>query len=92
MPGGPGFEEEAKTLGRILEAVREDDVSATVLNRAPSPFQFRVLSTGRLIYCADPVALADFVEQVLNVYGDFVTDYEAFLRDYDDALVARYGR
>ncbi len=88
----PTFRAEIEMVGCILEAVREDDVSATVLNRAPAPFQFRVLSTGRLIYCSDRLALADFVERVLNAYGDYVTDYERFLREYDAALVERYGR
>lgn len=88
----PTSQAESEMVGCILAAVREDDVSVTVLNRAAAPFQFRVLSTGRLIYCADRLALADFVERVINAYGDYITDYEGFLHEYDAALVERYGR
>lgn len=88
----PAFREEIEIVGRIAETARDDDVTATILNRAAAPFQFRVLSTGRLIYCADRLALADFVEQVINDYGDFVIDYEGFIKEYDAALVERYGR
>lgn len=86
----PTFEEEMDAIGCITGAAHAEDVSVTTLNRAPAPFQFRVLSTGRLLYCVDRVALADFVEQVLNVHGDYVIDYERFLGEYDAALLERY--
>lgn len=87
----PSAEAELQLRARVLAALRQDDVSITVLNRAPSPFQYRVLSTGRLIYCASPVELADFVELVLNRHADFLPHYEAFLREYDAALALRYS-
>ncbi len=90
MDALPSFGEELETIGRVIDATCRDDVSVTTLNRAPVIFQFRVLETGRLIHCADPVALADFVEQVLQRHGDYVIDYERFLREYDAALVERY--
>lgn len=88
----PSFDEELEATGCVTAAANADDVSVTTLNRAPAPFQFRVLTTGRLIYCADEVALADFVEEILNRHGDYVIDHETFLREYDAALVERYGR
>ena len=68
-----------------------DDVSLTVLNRAPLPFRFRVLETGRPLFVFDKDALADFTEQTLVYYHDFRPDYEAMVRDYDSALRERYG-
>jgi hypothetical protein len=62
----------------------------TLLDRAPAPFQYEVLATGRLLLCTDPAALADFVETVLDRHADYVTD-ERFLREYDQALVERYA-
>ena len=87
----PSGSKEVDFRNRILRAVEQEDVSITILNRAPSPFQFEVLTTGRLLYQEDSVALADFVESVLNTHCDFAVDYEAFLREYDAALVEQYS-
>lgn len=87
----PSGSEESAFRSRVLHTVEQDDVSITILNRAPSPFQFEVLTTERLIYQDDSVALADFVEGVLNRYCDFAVDYEAFLREYDEALRDQYS-
>lgn len=88
----PGFDEEMELRADILDTLGDEDVSIVFLDRAPSPFQHEVLSTGRRIYCSDEIALADFVEGVLRVYLDFGIDYRAFLEEYDRSLVARYGR
>lgn len=87
----PAFDEELRLIGLVTEILREEDVSVTVLNRSPSPFQYRVLSTGRKLLVTDEVALADFCEWVCKRHGDFVIDYENFLREYDQALVEAYG-
>jgi predicted nucleotidyltransferase len=75
-------------LERILH---EEDFSILILNRAPVLFQFRVLETGRRLVCRDPVALADFVERVISLHADFIVDHERFVKEYDEALVERYG-
>lgn len=85
------FRDEMEFRGEILACLHEDDVSITLLDRAPAPFQYEVLATGRLLLCTDPVALADFVETVLDRHADYVTDHERFLREYDQALVERYA-
>jgi predicted nucleotidyltransferase len=87
----PSGDLEFEFRSQILHAVREDDVSITILNRAPSPFQFKVLTTGRLVYRDDPVALSDFIESVLNTHCDFAVDYAAFLQEYDATLAEQYG-
>lgn len=86
----PTPDEELRLIGDVEDALGIDDVSVTVLNRAPLPFQFRVLASGRLLYCADAIALADFQERVCKLYGDFGIDYERFLSEYDRALVEAY--
>lgn len=92
-PGAaPGFRDEMHLRGRIFEALQEEDVSITLLDRAPPIFAFRVLETGRLLYCADPDALADFQARTFSRHADFVIDHERFCREYDEALVSRYGR
>lgn len=88
----PGFCEQVEITATISDVLHTDDVSVTVLNRCAPVFQYRVLSTGRLLRCSDPTALADFVEQVLNKYHDLAGDYERFYQEYDAALVERYRR
>lgn len=87
----PGFDAEMELRGEIHAALAEDDVGIVFLNRAPSPFQHEVLSTGRRLYCSDETALADFVERVLRVHADFVFDHRRFLAEYDQALRERYA-
>ncbi len=87
----PDFRKRLEVTAAIIEALRTDDVSVTVLNRSGPVFQFRVLSTGRLLVCLDRTALADFVEGVLCRYHDFVPDYDRFNEEYDAALVERYA-
>ena len=72
--------------GDILATLGEEDVSITLLERSDPIFQHEVLSTGRLLLCADETELADFVEQVLDRHADFVIDHQRFLAEYDDAL------
>lgn len=87
----PGFQEEMALRSTILDALGEEDVSITVLNRAPVIFQFRVLSTGRLLCGADAWALADFIARLLSRHADFRIDYDHFVREYDRAMRARYA-
>ena len=88
----PDFKRQLEIYGRIPEILHEDDVSITILNRSPVLFQMRVLQTGRQIVCRDPVALADFVEFVISRHADYIVDHRRFTKDYDQALVERYGR
>ena len=88
----PAFERQLEIYGKIPEILHEDDVSITILNRSPALFQMRVLQTGRQIVCRDPVALADFVEFVISRHADYIVDHQQFVKEYDQALVERYGR
>ena len=86
----PAFAAEIDLVGLVTGVLGEDDVSVTVLNRAPCAFQRRVLAEGRPLLTTDDVALADFVEEVIDRYCDFAIDREHFLREYDDALRERF--
>lgn len=87
----PEFSDQLGLIGRVTGILREDDVSVTVLNRSPVIFQYRVLSTGRRLFCTDEIALADFVERMLKLHGDYVIDHQLFLREYDRALIEEYA-
>lgn len=87
----PSRRDQVEILDRVLVAAREDDVSVVILNGAAPSFQFKVLSTGRLVYRGDPVGLADFIEDVLNSHGDLEITNSRFVREYDAALVTQYA-
>ncbi|EKP95242.1 type VII toxin-antitoxin system HepT family RNase toxin [Thermaerobacter subterraneus] len=87
----PDLRELANLQGAVEDALGLEDVSVTVLNRTPLPFQFRGLTNGGLLYVADPVALADFRERVCKLYGDFDPDYRRLALDYDRALKEAYA-
>ncbi|GAB6876933.1 type VII toxin-antitoxin system HepT family RNase toxin [Thermaerobacter litoralis] len=87
----PDLRELANLQGDVEDALGLEDVSVTVLNRTPLPFQLRVLTDGRVLYVADPVALADFRERVCKLYGDFEPDYRRLALDYDRALKEAYA-
>lgn len=89
--GIPDAEAHVTLIVKVTEALREDDVSVTVLNRAPLPLRHKVLAQGRQLFVFDDVALADFIEQTLGRYLDYQVDYARFLREYDTALVEEYG-
>jgi predicted nucleotidyltransferase len=77
-------------ITRIIEVLREDDVSVTVLNKAPLAFQHRVLAQGRRLLVRDEIAHADFVERTVTRYSDFAVDEARFFEEYDRALVEEY--
>lgn len=87
----PDLARQGQLYADIPEILHEEDVSITILNRAPVLFQFRVLETGRLLLCRDPIALADFTEEVISRHADFIVDYEQFVKEYDQALRERYA-
>ena len=82
----PDLDRELELRGEILATLGEDDVSITLLERSDPIFQHEVLSTGRLLMCADEAELADFVEHVLDRHADFSIDHRRFLAEYDAAL------
>jgi predicted nucleotidyltransferase len=87
----PDVDAEMTARAAVLDALQEEDVTIVFLNKAGSPFQYEVLSTGRRLFCSDATALADFIERVLKVHGEYVIDYEPFLEEYGRALRERYG-
>jgi len=67
-----------------------DDINVLMLNDAPVILQFKVISTGKLLYERDARAASDFQEIVCKQFADFMPDYLAFCRDYDRFLHEAY--
>lgn len=87
---GSSLLQHLELIGRITEALHEDDVSVTILNRAPLAFRHRVLAEGRLLLLLDEIAHADFLESTITRYSDFAIDEVRFFQEYDRALVEEY--
>jgi predicted nucleotidyltransferase len=84
------MKQHVELIGRITEALHEDDVSVTILNRAPLAFRHRVLAEGRLLLMLDEIAHADFLERTITRYSDFAIDEVRFKKEYDRSLVEEY--
>jgi predicted nucleotidyltransferase len=86
----PSPKQHLELIGRITDALHEDDVSVTVLNTAPLAFQHKVLAEGRQVFICDEIAHADFLERTITRYSDFAIDEASFFREYDVALTEEY--
>ncbi len=87
----PDFDGEIALIGTVTDALREDDVSVTNLNRAALALRFDILSKGRPLFVFDEIALADFVEETIDRHADFAVDRDRFLAEYDRALLEEYA-
>jgi predicted nucleotidyltransferase len=74
----------------IAGICRNDDINVLILNDGPVLLQFKVISTGRLLYERDPHTVNNFQEIVCKRYADFMPDYLEFCREYDRALREDY--
>ena len=84
--GVPDFDRELELIGLATETLHEEDVSVSILNRAPLALQFKVIAGGRHLLVTDELAHADLVEEIVDRYCDFAIDERAFAREYDRTL------
>lgn len=63
----------ASRVGRELEKVLgyEFEFDVKILNRAPLNFQYRVIDTGKLIFCRDEVKRIRYEAHMLSKYLDY---------------------
>ncbi len=90
----PSFDKELELADKVSFVSNEDDINILILNKAPIILKHRVISEGRLVFCADKLSLADFTEHVIGRYPDFMIDMAQFYRDYESTLKeeSNYGR
>lgn len=87
-----GLQERLVLSDQISRILRVDDVDVVILNRMPATFRFKVLKHGRILYQdRESTELEDFIEETLQLYHDFIVDYEAFTREYDQARLEEAG-
>lgn len=88
----PDGRRELQLIALATETLHEDDVSVTIVNKAPLALQFKIIADGRRLLVTDAVAHADRVEEIVDRYCDFAVDYERFVEEYDDALAEDLAR
>jgi len=71
------FEKHLDLIGLFNQIFHSEDIDLVVMNDAPARFSHRIFKDGRLLFCRDKWALANFYEIVLNRYLDF-----KFYRDH----------
>lgn len=62
----------------LAELLATDEVDAVRIDTAPLWLQAEIVDTGRLLFVRDPVRLADYIEDLWRLWGDFVIDWRAF--------------
>lgn len=87
----PGFSYDLSSLReKIWTAVRIEP-QITDLREVDLILQQRILAEGILIYEADYIARANFVEKVIIEYCDFEPVYKRALNDFFYAMKRKYG-
>jgi len=74
----------------ITLQLKTENFDLIILNRAPLILQFRIISTGRLIYIKDDDVRCDFEEKIMSSYYDFLPRLQEFNKEYFSALKERY--
>jgi len=80
---------QSPTLFRLLSLeaqfsiiLRKERIDLVDLSRSSLEFRFRVIRDGDLLFCRDEIALADYVENVINLYGDYGVALHRFYENY----------
>jgi len=74
----------------IALELKTEKFDLIILNRAPLILQFRIISTGRLIYIKDDDVRCDLEEKIMSSYYDFLPRLQEFNKEYFAALKEKY--
>lgn len=82
--------EELALQVQLSEAVRFEAIDLLNLNKAPLLMQFKVISSGCLIYEADSDMTSDFLEDIFQRYHDQEYRFRVFFQEWDEGLGENY--
>lgn len=71
------FDKQLELIGEVSHILRTDEVDVVILNRAPYPFAYGILSKNKLLFCRDDSERVKFQTKVIKEYLDF----EPFLEE-----------
>ena len=78
--------EELKFACDITEILNIENIDTINLRKAPITLQFKAIKDGRNLYEADYIKICDYIEYVIDNYGDKKYYLDKFERDYFAAL------
>lgn len=74
--------EEMKFACDITEILKIENIDTINLRKAPITLQFKTIKEGRTLYEADYIKVSDYIEYVINNYGDKKYYLDKFEKDY----------
>ncbi|OGF68002.1 MAG: hypothetical protein A2Y62_20390 [Candidatus Fischerbacteria bacterium RBG_13_37_8] len=77
------FDEQLNYLEKINSILKTDEISFVILNEAPLLFKYKIISAGKVLYCANQQERLDFEQYVEDLYFDF----KPVLAIYDNELL-----
>ena len=87
MPGQTlDWQEEMEMMSSFCRIVESDDLDLVNLRTVPLNLAVKVLQGGTILFCRDQNHLADFVERVIKLYGDWAIDEAEIHHDFDRGL------
>ena len=86
----PALMVELALEAEICAALGTEHLDLVNLNKARIELQFRAIKSGQVIYCADDLARADFVEMVLDRNGDYGITMRQMAQDFLAGLKEAY--
>jgi predicted nucleotidyltransferase len=84
---GKRFDKHLELIGLFNEIFKTDEIDLVLLNDAPMRFSHKIIATGKLLYCADRLELADFIEK--TVKHDL--DFKFFRDEFDSSFLTGIG-
>lgn len=64
------FGQEMEFADKVVKTIKTDEVDLIQLNKAPDFFSYKVISTGRVIFCRNKKEKEDFESEVFMQYLD----------------------
>jgi len=76
------FDKHLDLIGLFTEVFQTEEIDLVLLNDAPVRFSHKIISTGKLLYCACRSELADFIEKTVKYHLDFKFFSDEFDRSF----------
>jgi predicted nucleotidyltransferase len=86
----PDLRGEMDLTGLLCAAAGQDNVDMGVMNKAPLPLRYRIVSEGELIYEKDDGYTSDFLAATYQLFLDYNIDYRVFMDEYGRSLKEAY--
>lgn len=87
-PAVHNLEKEIELQSALSEALAPMEVDLLFLQKAPIYLKFEVISTGKVIYCADEEFRTDFEDVTVRDYLDFKPFLDLYYREMIEDLLA----